>query len=290
MTDVDLRPIGLFDSGIGGLTVLKTLLHAFPNESFVYLGDTARLPYGSKSLDTIRRYLKQNIAFLLREDVKAIVVACNSASTVVLENSDDFTVPIYNVIEPGAALAAQASVKKTIGVLGTKATVASRAYVNTLHKIDPRLTVYQQACPLLVPLVEEGWDADPLTNLVIYRYVQPLVRAGVDTLILGCTHYPVLQEGFLRVVGNSITLIESGRGVVESLNRDFADLRLRPGEVPSPNDDSAADAKNPNAGMGARRMRVLTTDASPTFQEIANRLMAPSSVPAFEVVDITNQR
>ncbi|RYZ63622.1 MAG: glutamate racemase, partial [Proteobacteria bacterium] len=164
-TTIDDRPIGLFDSGIGGLTVLKTLLGDFPNESFLYLGDTARLPYGSKSAQTIERYLIQNIDFLASRNVKAVVVACNSASTVLLGTTLTFPVPVYNVIEPGAERALKATSGKRIGVLGTKATVAAKSYVNALHARDASVEVFQQACPLLVPLVEEGMEEDPITNL-----------------------------------------------------------------------------------------------------------------------------
>lgn len=267
----DSRPIGLFDSGIGGLTVLKSLLASLPLESFVYLGDTARLPYGSKSPATIRRYLKQNIHFLGQLDVKAIVVACNSASTVLLDHDADFTIPIYNVIEPGAKSALQVSSKKRIGVLGTKATVASRSYVTTLMRLEPNATVYQQACPLLVPLVEEGWDQDPLTNLIVFRYVQPLLKAGIDTLILGCTHYPALRESVSKVAGPSVALVDSASAIANQIKSDIEAGRLVSGQ------ERAA-------------LRLMTTDISPGFSEVAARLMRPYEIPALECVDIVPTR
>lgn len=263
----DDRPIGLFDSGIGGLTVLRTLASHLPQESFVYLGDTARLPYGAKSPATIERYLRQNIRYLKDLGVKAIVVACNSASTALLETPFESDVPLYNTIEPGAKVALRESVSRRIGVLGTKATVAAQAYVKTLQRLDPSVTVAQQACPLLVPLVEEGWEDDPLTNLVIYRYVQPLLQTGIDTLILGCTHYPALRGGIGRVVGPSVTLIDSSEAILELITADLQSGRLR--------------------RSGRRReMRLLTTDLSPGSFEIATRIMRPHVVPDFEVVDI----
>lgn len=263
----DDRPIGLFDSGIGGLTVLKSLLSALPDESFVYLGDTARLPYGSKSPSTIEKYLKQNIRFLTEMNVKAIVVACNSASTVLLDGSHDFSIPVYNVIEPGAVTALKISTGKRIGVLGTKATVSAKAYVNALHRLAPETTVYQQACPLLVPLVEEGWEDDPLTNLVIYRYVTPILQAGIDTLILGCTHYPALRAGIAKVAGPGVALVDSAEAIAAAIRADIQAGRLNPGSSRAP-------------------LKIMTTDVSPSFAEVAARLMQPHEIPPLEEVDI----
>lgn len=263
----DARPIGLFDSGIGGLTVLKSLVSALPQESFLYLGDTARLPYGSKSPATIERYLKQNIRFLIEQNVKAVVVACNSASTVLLDQTSKFEIPVYNVIEPGAETALQHSRQKRIGVLGTKATVGAKAYVRSLHARDSSAVVFQQACPLLVPLVEEGWENDPLTNLVIYRYVTPIVQAGVDTIILGCTHYPALQEGIARVAGPGVTLVDSAQAVANLIRSDLASGKLK-------------------ASQSAEPLRIMTTDVSPSFAQVAARLMHPITIPNLIAVDI----
>lgn len=269
--DADNRPIGLFDSGIGGLTVLRTLISHLPQESFIYLGDTARLPYGNKSAATIERYLIQNIKFLKSQDVKAIVVACNSASTVLLANDDkkkmDFGIPVYNVIEPGAASAVQASLVKRIGVLGTRATVAAKSYSNLLKKLDPAITVVSQACPLLVPLVEEGWEDDPLTNLIIYRYIQPLLQTGIDTLVLGCTHYPALRGGIGRVVGPNVSLIDSSEAILGLIQADLENGRLK-------------------KSLLKQKLRCLTTDHSPGLVEVATRLMRPHLIPELETVDI----
>lgn len=265
--EFDDRPIGLFDSGIGGLTVLKPLLSQLPNESFVYLGDTARLPYGNKSVATIERYLGQNISFLKSIDVKAIVVACNSASTVLIGRNQDFGVPVYNVIEPGAEAAIKATRGKRVGVLGTRATVAAQSYVNVLKKLGSPITVTQQACPLLVPLVEEGWEDDPLTNLVIYRYLQPLLQAGIDTLILGCTHYPALRGGISRVVGPNVPLIDSAQAILELLIADLDSGRMK----------KSSRRKN---------VRFLTTDLSPGLIQVASRMLRPEVLPPVESVDI----
>lgn len=264
----DNRPIGLFDSGIGGLTVFKSLLHSLPNESFIYLGDTARLPYGSKSPQTIQRYVLQNIDFLVRKNVKAIVVACNSASTVLLGGSQSFPVPVYNVIEPGAKAALKASSGLRIGVLGTKATVSAKAYVRALQALDPSVEVFQQACPLLVPLVEEGWENDPITNLVVYRYVAPLVAAGVDTLILGCTHYPVLRASIERATSGRIALVDSADAIASLIQADIAAGRL-------------------SASKARMDLEIMTTDVSASFAEVARRLMAPHVIPPLVEVDIS---
>lgn len=266
----DPRPIGLFDSGIGGLTVLRTLQAALPAESFVYLGDTARLPYGSKSPQTIERYLRQNIRFLEGRNLKAVVVACNSASTALLGKEQDFSRPVYNVIEPGARAALAQSKSKKIGVLGTKATVAAEAYVSALKRLDPRAEVYQQACPLLVPLVEEGWDTDPLTNEVVARYVGPLLarEKGIDTLVLGCTHYPALARVIQEVAGPGVRLVDGAEAVLAQLRADFAGGKLRPG------------------GEREYSLEIMTTDVSPGFLEVARRLMDPLRVDKLEEVDL----
>lgn len=267
------RPIGFFDSGLGGLTVLRSIRAHLPNENLVYLGDTARLPYGTKSPETIRRYTEQSIRALLGFDVKAIVVACNSASTALLNsktaNPISSPVPIYNVIEPGAEVAVRASATKRIGVLGTRATVASNAYPRAIYARDPSAFVAQHPAPLLVPLVEEGWEADPLTNLVIYRYVAPLLALSIDTLILGCTHYPALREGFQRVVGPGVTLVDSAEAIAENLERDFT-----AGLVPQ------------SVSSAPGRLVLYATDASPAMDQTARRLMADADLPAFQHCDL----
>jgi glutamate racemase len=272
MSNFDDRPIALFDSGIGGLTVLRTLLASLPDESFVYLGDTARLPYGSKSPQTIERYLRQNIEFLSRLNVKAIVVACNSASTVLFGKEHDFALPVYNVIEPGAETALRHSASKQIGVLGTKATVAARSYVTALERLEPKAQVFQQACPLLVPLVEEGWDNDPVTRVVVERYVKPLLSQApeIDTLVLGCTHYPALREVIASEAGASVRLVDGAEAVVGRIRADFKAHTLGRG--------------------GARRhsLKIMTTDTAPGFLEVARRLMKPYEVECLHEVDIAN--
>ncbi len=251
--------IGLFDSGVGGLTVLRAVRNKFPDENFVYLGDTARLPYGTKSRATIEKYLEQNVRFLLSRGVSAVIVACNSASSALVgEDGSRFPVPVYNVIEPGARRALETTKSKRIGVLGTHATISGRAYDTAIHSLDPAAQVFGQPCPLLVPLVEEGWENDPLTSLVVYRYLAPMLERGIDTLIMGCTHYPVLRETFRRVAGDAVELVDSADAIAEILARDFTAGRLK--------------AAAPGNGG---RIEILVTDASSNFKDVAARLMNP---------------
>ncbi|MCB0350385.1 MAG: glutamate racemase [Bdellovibrionales bacterium] len=261
------RPIGVFDSGLGGLTVLKALRENFPHENFIYLGDTARIPYGTKSPRTISKYLEQNVNFLKTKNVKAVVVACNSASSVVHAITSD--IPIYNVIEPGARAAARATQNNLIGIIATRATVAGRNYVTRLEEINPEFKIYQQACPLLVPLVEEGWDDDPITNLIIYRYLSPLMAVKIDTLIMGCTHYPILKEAIRKVVGPNVELIDSGASVSEKIESDFQKNILAPNHSGLTGDIS-----------------FMITDTSESFQAQAQRIMAPMPVKKLELVDV----
>lgn len=265
------QPIGLFDSGIGGLTVLKTLLEEFASEDFLYLGDTARLPYGTKSPATIERYVLQNIRYLEQQNVKAIVVACNSASTVLLGGRLQhlFKVPVYNVIEPGARAALQASTNKKIGVIGTRATVQGEAYVSALHALDSEAQVWQQACPLLVPLVEEGWTDDPVTNLIVYRYLGPLAQTAIDTLIMGCTHYPALSDSFRRVLGSHVTLVDSAQAIAQILAADFQDSKLEA-----------------NPLHHQRQVRITATDVSTSFEQIAHQMLSPHRFKQLELVEL----
>ncbi|OFZ32161.1 MAG: glutamate racemase [Bdellovibrionales bacterium RIFCSPHIGHO2_01_FULL_40_29] len=219
------RAIGVFDSGIGGITVLKELIRKFPFENFIYLGDTARLPYGSKSPDTVRQYSLQNMDFLISRNVKAIVVACNTASTQIFE-TDYKNTPIYNVIDPGAKKAALATENKKIAVLATRATVAAGSYTLKIKLHLPDAEVFSQACPLFVPLAEEGWHDDPITNLIAFRYLQNLKSLDIDTAVLGCTHYPLLKSAIAKVFGNHVALIDSGEALAEELAIDFERSRM----------------------------------------------------------------
>src|SRR6202795_4541134 len=218
------RPIGVFDSGIGGLTVVKALRERLPNETIVYLGDTARVPYGPKSPETVQRYAVELAGMLMRKNAKALVVACNTVSSVALPLlAKKFAVPIIGVIEPGARAALQATRNRHIGVIGTRATIRSGAYEQALRAADNNVHVSSRACPLLVPLIEEGLLDDDVTDRVIVRYLGPLLADGIDTLVLGCTHYPLLGAAIARVLGREITLVDSAENcataVQETLDR-----------------------------------------------------------------------
>lgn len=204
-------PIGIFDSGIGGLTVARAVYQRLPHESTVYFGDTARVPYGPKSPETVRRYSIEILDWLLGQGVKAVVVACNTSTAHALEALQAHSpVPVIGVIEPGARAAAAASATGPIGVIGTAGTIGSNAYARAIHRTRADARVEQQPCPLFVPLVEEGWFEHPAAELIAREYLEPLRRAGVDTLVLGCTHYPLLKPLLQRVMGPEVRLIDSG--------------------------------------------------------------------------------
>jgi len=204
-------PIGIFDSGIGGLTVAKRVMSILANENIIYFGDTARVPYGSKSNSTVIEYSIQDAQFLIKKNVKLIIVACNTASSVALNAlREKFEIPIIGMIEPGANLALETTKNGKIGVIGTNATINNKAYSEKLKQLDPQIQVFEKACPLFVPIAEEGWLDHPATKLVAKEYLQDFIDNGVDTLVLGCTHYPLLSETIQEIMGKSVTLIDSG--------------------------------------------------------------------------------
>lgn len=204
------KAIGIFDSGVGGLTVLKEVVQALPQEDTIYLGDTARVPYGTKSPETVIRYSRQIARYLYNRDIKLLVVACNTASAVALAAlQQEFDIPIVGVIEPGARAAAAATRTGRVGVIGTAATVASSAYTKAIKRINPELEVVNRACPLFVPLAEEGWVDNEVTRMTARIYLEDLKHQGVDTLVLGCTHYPILKEVIAQVMGPGVTLVDS---------------------------------------------------------------------------------
>lgn len=215
-------PIGIFDSGIGGLTVARAIYERLPGESTIYFGDTARVPYGPKSPETVRRYSREILQWLVGQGVKLVVIACNTSTAHALTAlQEDSPVPVVGVIEPGARAAVGATRGGPVGVIGTAGTIASNAYARAIHALAPTLQVEQVACPLLVPLVEEGWFDHPATELVAREYLAPLSRAAIDVLVLGCTHYPLLKPLLGRVMGAGVRLIDSAeetaRAVAETL-------------------------------------------------------------------------
>jgi len=210
---MDKRPIGVFDSGLGGLTMIKKLIELLPSEDIIYLGDTGRVPYGSRSKETITKYAHQDAAFLLKHDIKAMVVACNTVCSVAVASlKAEYNMPIYEVIEVPATRAAEATKNGKIGVIGTAATIRSGKYEEALRNLNPELEVYSVKCPLFVPLVEEGWTSadDEAVLSIATRYLSALQNLGVDTLILGCTHYPLLRGVISKVMGDKVTLVDSG--------------------------------------------------------------------------------
>jgi len=206
--------IGVFDSGIGGLTVVRALMERLPHESIIYFGDTARLPYGVKSAAAISRYAQAIATFLLQEEVKLLIVACNTMSAVAYEDVVALSpVPVLEVIDAGARQAVAASPDKRIGVIGTPVTIASKAYEKRIHTFDSSAIVLSQACSLFVPLVEEGWIDHPVTRLTAEEYLRPLLNSGIDTLVLGCTHYPLIKPLLQEVVGPQVRLVDSAEAM-----------------------------------------------------------------------------
>ncbi len=249
-------PIGVFDSGMGGLTVVAEMISQLPNESIIYFGDTARVPYGPKSPDTVLRYSREITSYLRGEGVKALVVACNTATAHALPAlRREFDIPIIGVIQPGARAAAAATKTKRVGVIGTAGTIKSRAYEKEIRKILPDVEVTAQACALFVPLVEEGWVESESTRAIARNYLAPLVSAQVDTVVLGCTHYPLMKGVIGNVMGRDVRLIDSAHETA----RETADvLRTR---------GMANDTPN-----GAR-YRFIASDAPDTFLSLGQRFL-----------------
>ena len=250
------QPIGVFDSGVGGLTVVSALRRLLPNEHIFYLGDNARIPYGNKSAATVERYSFELTGLLLAEGAKAVVVACNTATALALPSlQNSLETPVLGVIAPGAAAAVAATRSGKVGVIGTHATIASGAYERALRKLAPRLEIHPLACPLFVPFVEEGLLDDPLTDQYIARCLGPLLDAGIDTLILGCTHYPLLQHAIARLAGPDIRLVDSAHNCALAVRDLLADADLA-----SPDDQSGT-------------LQVALTDASDRFLPVVKRAL-----------------
>ncbi|GIK21796.1 MAG: glutamate racemase [Ignavibacteriota bacterium] len=216
------KPIGVFDSGIGGLTVVKRLSSVLPKESIVYFGDTARVPYGSKSNSTVIDYSIQDTSFLLQKNVKAIVVACNTASSIAIPTlKEKFDVPVIGVILPGADMAVSQTKNGKIGVIGTRATISNQAYSKAIKEIDNKIKVYEKACPLFVPIAEEGWIHHKATYHIAEEYLKELREKDIDTLVLGCTHYPILADVIQDVIGKDVRLIDSGIAAAEVVRNEI---------------------------------------------------------------------
>jgi glutamate racemase len=222
-----MKPIGVFDSGVGGLTVVKELIRQLPNEDIIYFGDTARVPYGIKSKETVIRFSIDDVLFLLRQEVKLICVACNTVSSVALPIiKSNFRVPIVGVIVPGAREAVYATRNKRIGVIGTRGTIKSRAYDNEIRKLDAKIKVTALACPLFVPFAEEGFLKGKIVEEIAEFYLKPLKKSGVDTLILGCTHYPLLKKVIAKFMGKDVVLIDSAQQVAMEVKKILDSERM----------------------------------------------------------------
>ena len=236
MANQNQKPIGVFDSGIGGLTVVRALLKRLPNENIVYFGDTARVPYGSKSAQVVREYTVDDTDFLLTKDVKMIVVACNTVSAVALDVVQKrANLPVTGVIIPGAEAAVRSTKHKRVGVIGTAGTITSHAYTNELMRLDTKIQVFDKACPLFVPLVEEGWMENKATESVAQEYLFPLTTQKIDTLILGCTHYPLLTRVIKKVTKGTVTLIDSGEATAATVETMLDERGLRNDSTQNPN-------------------------------------------------------
>jgi len=221
------RPIGVFDSGIGGLTVLKEIIRMLPRENTIYLGDTARVPYGTRSPETVIRYSFENTKFLSTKEIKLLVIACNTASSISLDAiKKSVSIPVIGVIEPGAKAAVKATRNKRVGIIGTDATIMSNAYTNVIKALDERIEIYGIPCPLFVPLVEEGWTEGNIATLVAKEYLKGIKEKGIDTLVLGCTHYPLLKKVISEVMGRGIRLIDSAVEISDEITKTLEALKI----------------------------------------------------------------
>lgn len=260
-------PIGVFDSGIGGLTVLKELLAHLPGEEFVYFGDTARVPYGTKSAETVRRFSRENVRLLLDRGVKSVVVACNTASAEALPMLQrEFALPIVGVIEPGVRAAVAASGSGRIGVIGTAGTIRSGAYQAGIRLLKENADITAAPCPLFVPLAEEGWIDHPVTEMVAREYLNEFRTRDIDALVLGCTHYPLLKSVISRVMGASVELVDSAVETAREMKRII-------------------QSEDIIGGGGNGNFSVILSDTSPTFEEIAQRFLG-RDIPEIELVSV----
>lgn len=264
------KAIGVFDSGIGGLTVVREIMRNIPNERIIYFGDTARLPYGSKSKDTVIGFSRQIVRFLQEQDVKAIVIACNTASAFALDTlQEEIDIPIIGVVKPGAKVACEATRNGRIGVIATKGTIGSGLYGNLIRRTLPNAKVFGQPCPLFVPLVEEGWRKDPITREVAQRYLVDLKENDIDTLILGCTHYPLLRSLVGELMGPQVTLVNPAYETALQLRNLLQEQGIASQEKPE----------------GETPYKFFVSDAVESFKDFANSIL-PIDIARAQKVDI----
>jgi glutamate racemase len=252
-------PIGVFDSGVGGLTVAREIMRQIPNEKIIYFGDTARVPYGSKSQETVTRYSKQIVRFLQTFQVKTIVVACNTASAYALDELERETdIPIIGVVKPGAKTAAEVTQNGRIGVIATDATIGSQIYTKYIKELNKDVTIYGKACPLFVPLVEEGLWQDPVTDEIAKRYLTELIDIDIDTLILGCTHYPLIRSTVGRIMGEGVTLVNPAYETARELKEMLQQRGILNQEKP---------------GLGTNQYQFYVSDSAEKFKRFANSII-----------------
>jgi len=247
------RPIGIFDSGIGGLTVVAALRALLPHEDLIYLGDTGRYPYGTKSADVVRRYSFENTEFLVDKDIKLLVVACNTSTAVALDALQArYEIPMVGVVEPGAAAAAKATRNRKVGVIATEGTIRSGEYTRALRRVRADLEIYTRACPLFVPLAEEGWVDNEVAELAAKQYLGSLAQSGIDTLILGCTHYPLLRTVIRKIIGAGVRLIDSGVVTAAVVEQVLGERKLRRASRAGTDSFFVTDAPERFMKVGAR--------------------------------------
>lgn len=252
-------PIGVFDSGVGGLTVAREIMRQIPNEKIIYFGDTARVPYGSKSKETVTRFSRQIVRFLRAHQVKTIVVACNTASAYALDELEKETdIPIIGVVKPGAKVAAEVTKNGKIGVIATEATIGSQMYTKYIKELNRQVTIYGKACPLFVPLVEEGLWQDPVTDEIARRYLAELIDIDIDTLILGCTHYPLIRSTVGRIMGEKVTLVNPAYETARELKDLLTQMDILNEEAP---------------GLGENQYQFYVSDGAEKFKTFANSII-----------------
>ncbi len=264
-------PIGIFDSGIGGLTVVKEVIRQLPSENIIYLGDTARVPYGTKSSKTVITYSQSNSKFLISKGIKLLVIACNTASAVAIQSLRwDLDISVLGVLEPGARKAVNTTNNNKVGVIGTPSTIKSGAYKKSIENINPDIQVYSQPCPLFVPLAEEGWLDDKISEQIANRYLESLNKSGIDTLILGCTHYPLLKDLIQKVVGEDIKLVDSAEETAQEIKRTLLEINLL------------------NKNKSNSKKEFYLTDTSDTFVSIAGNFLG-EKINKLQLIDINHK-
>lgn len=265
---MDNRPIGVFDSGLGGLTVLKEIMSSMPGESIVYFGDNGRAPYGNKSKETVLKYTFQDIRFLLNQDIKMIVIACNTASACSIKQvKNTFDIPVIEVIEPGSTAAVRETKNNKVGVIGTTNTINSDVYENAIQLIDNNIQVFSKACPLFVPLAEEGWWENDIAERIAKEYLLGLKEYDIDTLVLGCTHYPILYNTINKVIGPEVSLVSSAQEVARVVKNLIAENNI---------------ARDPGVEPV---YRYYTSDNVELFESFGSRILG-KEIHAVEKVDI----